>query len=178
MALLKAGAENAPVKKGSNKKAKIKSDKLPELKEYPDSKLLQGEDVTTRKSKAEDGKSGKLKKTADERTVISVGEDMPDSLPEVVAASKVEPAKTEGKNQETAVAEGGGMMLPDLPAMDTLTEEDVEMPKEDIDLMSVFDGEDEEDSATSDLAANLFDVDVSNIEKLGSEVSQFLNGIR
>ena len=52
-------------------------------------------------------------------------------------------------------------------------------PKEDeLDLMSVFQSEDAEDSSTSDLAANLFDVDVQNIEKLGSEVSEFLGGMR
>ena len=70
------------------------------------------------------------------------------------------------------------MSLPDLPSMDTLTEGEEELPKEEIDLMSVFESEDAEDSSTSDLAANLFDVDVSNIEKLGSEVSQFLSGKR
>ena len=37
--------------------------------------------------------------------------------------------------------------------------------------------EEVEDSATSDLAANLFDVDVENIENLGNEVADFLGGM-
>ena len=160
-------------KKGKDKKSKGKKDGLMELKELPDSKMLQaGGDQASKdkdkqsKQKPEEGRGDKEKESIATAAAAATADA-------AAAASAAEAAAQEG-----AAEEGGEVTLPDLPSMDTLTEEEQEMPKEEIDLMSVFESEDAEDSATSDLAANLFDVDVSNIEKLGSEVSQFLSGMK
>jgi hypothetical protein len=179
-ALLKAGADIRPVKnakKNGKGKSKGKKDELPELKEYPESKLLPLGN--------EKGKKGKPDKAEDEKHPRQKPADEKKENEKVLAAAAVGAAGAvkDGTNQETAnqegtAQEGGEIALPDLPSMDTLTEGEEEMPKEEVDLMSVFQSEDSEDSSTSDLAANLFDVDVGNIEKLGSEVSQFLSGMR
>jgi ABC-type glycerol-3-phosphate transport system permease component len=154
-------------KEKKKKEPKVREEKLLKLKELPDNRLLpQSESPAPSKDAPKE-----VKVTADKPSQESGGASTP------VAA--------EMKQGETAAAdaaegqENADMTLPDLPSMDTLTEEDDTAPKDDpLDLMSVFETEDAEDSTTSDLAANLFDVDVQNIEKLGSEVSEFLGGMR
>ena len=170
--LLKAGAGGGPAKnakKNGKGKSKGNKDELPELKEYPESKMLP---MSNEKGKTEDEKHPK--KQADDK-------HEPEKVLAATAAGTAAGAATaanENVNQESTAPEGGEIALPDLPSMDTLSEGEEEMPKEEVDLMSVFQTEDAENSSTSDLAANLFDVDVGNIEKLGSEVSQFLSGMR
>ena len=170
--LTQESVETGNEKKGKKEKGKKekkkkapgnKEEKLLKLKELPDNRLLQqGETAASSKGKAKNEKAS-------------------------AESQEESPAAAEDQNQEAAAQEpvadadgqeNDGMTLADLPSMDTLTTED-EAPKEtEIDLMSVFESEDAEDSSTADLAANLFDVDVQNIEKLGSEVSEFLNGMR
>jgi hypothetical protein len=179
-ALLKAGAgvkPARPAKQKGNGKSKGKKDELPELKEYPESKMLPMGNDKAKKGKAEDDKHSRQKPAADEK------KEAENVLASAAVGAGATAAAQGGTNQETAnqegtAQEGGEIALPDLPSMDTLTEGEEEAPKEELDLMSVFQSEDAEDSSTSDLAANLFDVDVGNIEKLGSEVSQFLSGMR
>ena len=67
-----------------------------------------------------------------------------------------------------------------MPSLDTMTEGEEETDKgvSTEDLMSVFEVDETEDSTVSDLAANLFDVEAENIEKLGAEVSQILGEMR
>ena len=162
-----SGMGNKPVekekKKGKDKKSRVKKDGVLELKELPDSKML----------RVEGDKSFRDKETKPKEKPEEEKKDREKEAIKTAANTATADAAAEASAQE-----GGEVTLPDLPSMDTLTEEEQEMPKEDIDLMSVFESEDAEDSATSDLAANLFDVDVANIEKLGSEVSQFLSGRR
>jgi hypothetical protein len=157
--------KNTKNKKEKNKKEKkskspkMGEEKLLALKDLPDSRLLpQGEAASSSK---ESPKNDKQK------------------LP----AEPEEHAAADAKNNDQAEADAGDqanseMTLPDLPSMDTLSAEEEAPKEEELDLMSVFQAEDAEDSSTSDLAANLFDVDVQNIEKLGSEVSEFLGGMR
>lgn len=175
-ALVKAGADGTPVKNARKKgkdKSKGKKEDLLELKEYPESKMLpQGSGKLPKNKEGDDRPStqkhdDKKKEEGKELGVAAVA----------TAAAGAE-AKQEAVNQEATTPAEGEITLPDLPSMDTLTEGEEEMPKEELDLMSVFQAEDAEDSSTSDLAANLFDVDVGNIEKLGSEISQFLSGMR
>lgn len=184
MALIRADGAGKPVKntgKNGKSKSKGKKDNLLELKEYPESKILPLGDGSKNSEKSAKGKADSGK---DQKDKHQAGEDNRENEKVLAAAaggatgSGAESAAPEASNPEGATQEGGEMTLPDLPSMDTLTEEEQEMPKEEIDLMSVFESEDAEDSSTSDLAANLFDVDVGNIEKLGSEVSQFLSGMR
>ena len=149
-------------KKKNKKNRKPKKDELLELKELPANKLLPegvaGETNPKGKSKAhnetnENGKSQAVQEASDQEINENKGEEKP--------------------------AEYQEMSITDLPSMDTLFEgEEEASEKQELDLMSVFETEDAEDSSTSDLAANLFDVDVQNIEKLGSEVSEYLNGMR
>ena len=150
---------NKNKKEKKKKEPKVREEKLLKLKELPDNRLLQQSEAPSASKASPKDQKG----TADK------------SSPE---SGEKEPA--EEKADETAAGqENADMTLPDLPSMDTLTEEEDTSPKEDtLDLMSVFETEDAEDSTTSDLAANLFDVDVQNIEKLGSEVSEFLGGMR
>lgn len=165
-----ASDEGGKVKKNKKekkekKKKTSKGEKLLELKDMPDNRLL------------EHGKGS--------AAVAKPEKDIPAGS--VEAVQKTSAAAGENNSQEAigqdapptvAAQEDGEMNLPDLPSLDTLTDEEEEPKEEEIDLMSVFESEEAEDSATSDLAANLFDVDVQNIEKLGSEVSEFLNGMR
>jgi hypothetical protein len=180
-ALLKAGANVKPARPAMQKgngKSKGKKEELPELKEYPESKMLPMGNEKAKKGKAEDDKHSRQKPADEKKEAEKVL-----AVAAAGAAAGAASAGKDGTNQETAyqdgtAQEGGEIALPDLPSMDTLTEGEEEAPKEELDLMSVFQSEDAEDSSTSDLAANLFDVDVGNIEKLGSEVSQFLSGMR
>lgn len=158
-------------KKGKDKKSKVKKDGLLELKELPDSKMLQAGGDQSSKGKETPAKAKPEEEKDRGKESIDVGAT-------AATADAAATAAAVGAGGEAVSQEGGEVTLPDLPSMDTLTEEEQEMPKEEIDLMSVFESEDAEDSATSDLAANLFDVDVSNIEKLGNEVAQFLSGKR
>lgn len=171
-AMVKAG-ERVPARQESKGKSKDKSKgkkkKLMELKEYPESKLLP--DRAGKSEGPEEKKSGNV---VDQ---IAAGAAATTSAA-AEANAEAKAAESEAAKQEGAAEDGGEIALPDLPSLDTLTEGEEEIPKGEIDLMSVFESEDSEDSATSDLAANLFDVDVQNIEKLGSEVSQFLGGLR
>lgn len=174
-AMLKAGRSMPGNQNGKGKskdKFKGKGNKLMELSEYPESKLLPD------KPKPDEGEQ--KRKAADENISGNVVDQIAAGAAVTTAAAKAEikSAEVNAENQQGAAQEEGEIALPDLPSLDTLTDEEEELPKEEIDLMSVFESEDSEDSATSDLAANLFDVDVQNIEKLGSEVSQFLGGLR
>jgi hypothetical protein len=153
----KKNAKNKKEKNNKEKKSKspkMGEEKLLALKDLPDNKLLpQGEASSSSKE------SQKPPKEPEEHAAVD--------------AQNNDQAKADAGDQENSE-----VTLPDLPSMDTLTTEE-EAPKEvELDLMSVFQSEDAEDSSTSDLAANLFDVDVQNIEKLGSEVSEFLGGMR
>lgn len=71
--------------------------------------------------------------------------------------------------------------IPELPPADVLSEDD-EVENENNtsseDLMSVFQVEEVEDTYVSDLAANLFDVDVKSIETLSREMLEVLSGDR
>lgn len=146
--------------KGKDKgKGKDKEDNLLRLKELSDNKLLPDmpsvEEASKRDKKSSGEKDGKKDGKKDASPSPEKAADMP----------------------QQEVAE---IALPDLPTMDTLVEGEEETPEQQNieELMSVFELEEVEDSATSDLAANLFDVDVENIEHLGSEVSEFLGGMR
>ncbi len=146
-------AKGKKTKEKGKKKSKKGEDKLLKLKELPEDRLLpekaRSEEEAAKKSKG-DHANGKGEKGA----AAAGAEEAPQEMAEIA--------------------------LPDLPTMDTLTEgEEPEQEQHSIEeLMSVFQVEDAEDSATSDLAANLFDVDVENIEKLGNEVAEFLGGMR
>ena len=154
--------KNRKEKKKKEKKSKApktREDKLLELKELPDNRLLpQGEASASPKGARQDEQ-------------------------QKPSGESQEQAANDAKDNDQAAADAGDqanaeMTLPDLPSMDTLSSEEEAPKEEELDLMSVFQAEDAEDSSTSDLAANLFDVDVQNIEKLGSEVSEFLGGMR
>ena len=155
--------KNAKNKKEKNKKEKkskspkMGEEKLLDLKELPDNKLLPQGEASSSSKESQKNETQK-----------------PPIEPE-------EHAAVDAKNNDQAEADAGEnseVTLPDLPSMDTLTSEEEAPKEEELDLMSVFQSEDAEDSSTSDLAANLFDVDVQNIEKLGSEISEFLSGMR
>ncbi len=157
--------KNTKNKKEKNKKEKKSKspktgeDKLLALKDLPDSKLLpKGETAAPSKESHKNEKQKPPIESEDHAAVDARNSDQAET----------------GAGDE-AISE---VTLPDLPSMDTLTSEEEAPKEEDLDLMSVFQAEDAEDSSTSDLAANLFDVDVQNIEKLGSEVSEFLGGMR
>lgn len=173
----KHGSAIKKMKIGSDAKKRDTQDGLMELKEYPEGKLLPGGNVKKEKSRAtskSDGIAGgrfaadKMAETVNEESI---------SFPEPITKQETLEPKAAPAGQITADS-GGGLELPDLPSLDTLTDEEQEIPKEQVDLMSVFEVEEAEDSSTSDLAANLFDVDIDNITKLGSEISQFLGGLR
>jgi FtsZ-interacting cell division protein ZipA len=68
--------------------------------------------------------------------------------------------------------------LPELPSVDTLEESDEELVEENAneDLMNIFQVEEAEDTLTSELAANLFEVDLTSLEKLSKEVLQVYSG--
>jgi FtsZ-interacting cell division protein ZipA len=68
--------------------------------------------------------------------------------------------------------------LPELPSVDTLEESDEEIVEENSneDLMNIFQVEEAEDSYTSDLAANLFEVDLTSLEELSKEVLEVYGG--
>ncbi|MBN1376345.1 MAG: hypothetical protein JXA01_09330 [Dehalococcoidia bacterium] len=157
------GKKNTKNKKEKKKKGP-KGEKLLELKDMPDNRLLAHGKVS---SATQDKPQG-------------MGESPNEEARETPAAGidNSQEATAQEAPSDDAAQENGEMNLPDLPSLDTLTEEEEAPKEEEIDLMSVFESEEAEDSATSDLAANLFDVDVQNIEKLGSEVSEFLNGMR
>ena len=158
---------NKNKKEKKKKEPKVREEKLLKLKELPDNRLLKQSEAPAPSKDApkdENGRKDKTSSESDEKAEVNAGGT---KQGEAVAGE----AATGQENVDVA--------LPDLPSMDTLTEEEDTAPKEDsLDLMSVFETEDAEDSTTSDLAANLFDVDVQNIEKLGSEVSEFLGGMR
>lgn len=152
-------------KEKKGKGAKVQEEKLLKLKEMPDSRLLsQGTADASSKDKAGEGSEKPTGEIQDKSPVAAGGEG-------AEASAQEAPVSAEGQDDAP-------LDLPDLPSLDTLTTEEEAPKEEEIDLMSVFETEDAEDSATSDLAANLFDVDVQNIEKLSSEVSEFLNGMR
>jgi beta-mannanase len=148
-------------KKKAKKNHKSKKEDLLELKELPANKLL------PERVGGESSSKNKLKATNDTKEEGKAQEERQSSAQET------------NENTEEKPTEYQEVTLSDLPSMDTLIEGEEEAPeKQELDLMSVFQTEDAEDSSTSDLAANLFDVDVQNIEKLGSEVSEYLNGMR
>lgn len=164
-----AGPSSRPMrnsrKNARRKKSRARESGLLELKEPPVSKVLPADGERLAEIKAEKDKQAKLK-SDDESKAEGKG---------YVGGS---PKASSPKEADSAsIQKDGEVALPDLPSLDTLTGEEQEMPEEKIDLMSVFETDDTEDSATSDLAANLFDVDIANIEKLGNEVSQFLNNM-
>ena len=144
-------------KKGKGKgkdKNKDKDDKLLKLKDLSTDKLL----PEMVRSPEEASKKGKKSSEEDRgKKNASPAPDAADEPPQEIAE----------------------IALPDLPTMDTLVEGEEETPEQQNieELMSVFELEEVEDSATSDLAANLFDVDVENIENLGNEVADFLGGM-
>ena len=154
--------EKKNVKNKKEKKSKVpknREDKLLELKELPDNRLLpQGKAAASPKGAQQDEQQKSSQEHQEKAAVDAKDNDQ---------------AEAGAGDQENAE-----MTLPDLPSMDTLSSEEEAPKEEELDLMSVFETEDAEDSSTSDLAANLFDVDVQNIEKLGSEVSEFLGGMR
>ncbi|MCX6005699.1 MAG: hypothetical protein NTZ34_00335 [Chloroflexi bacterium] len=157
--------KNAKNKKDKNKKEKKSKspkkgeEKLLALKDLPDNRLLpQGETSATSKGARQDEQQKPSWESQEKAANNAKDND-----------------QTEADAGDQANAE---VTLPDLPSMDTLSSEEEAPKEEELDLMSVFQAEDAEDSSTSDLAANLFDVDVQNIEKLGSEVSEFLGGMR
>jgi type IV secretory pathway VirB10-like protein len=158
----KKNVKNKKEKKKKEKKSKapkIREDRLLELKELPDNRLLpQGEAAASSKGTQQDEQQ-KTSQEPQEKAAVDAKDN-----------DQAEAGADDQSNAE--------MTLPDLPSMDTLTSEEEAPKEEELDLMSVFQAEDAEDSSTSDLAANLFDVDVQNIEKLGSEVSEFLGGMR
>jgi hypothetical protein len=144
----------------SKKNRKSKKDELLELKDLPANKLLP------------EGVAGESNSKNKSKTLAETNED------EKSQVAQQENGQENNKEEEKP-AEYQELSITDLPAMDTLVDGEEDAPeKEELDLMSVFETEDAEDSSTSDLAANLFDVDVQNIEKLGSEVSEYLNGMR
>jgi hypothetical protein len=158
---------NKNKKEKKKKEPNVREEKLLKLKELPDNRLLKQNEAPALSKDASKDESGQKDKTSSES----------DGKAEVNAGETKQREATAG--EAAAGQENADVALPDLPSMDTLTEEEDTAPKEDtLDLMSVFETEDAEDSTTSDLAANLFDVDVQNIEKLGSEVSEFLGGMR
>jgi len=175
----KAGGKKQSKGKKEKKEKKKKQpkggeEKLLKLKELPDSRLLAKAEAPSPASdaakKAEKSEAEKPADRAEARSEAEPG-DRKEAKNETAQAVATAEGATEGQ-------ENADIAMPDLPSLDTLTDEE-EAPKEDpLDLMSVFDTEDAEDSATSDLAANLFDVDLKNIEKLGTEVSEFLGGMR
>jgi hypothetical protein len=153
-------------KEKKKKEPKIREEKLLKLKEMPDNRLLKQTEASVPSKDAPKDEKGKKDEASSESG-------------EKAAPKAGETKQGEATAGEADGQENGDIALPDLPSMDTLTEEEETAPKDDsLDLMSVFETEDAEDSSTSDLAANLFDVDVQNIEKLGSEVSEFLGGMR
>jgi ABC-type glycerol-3-phosphate transport system permease component len=130
------------------------------------------------KNKGKDDKLLKLKELSDDKL-------LPENVQSAEAASKKSKKSSEDKDEKKGASsapyeEVSEIALPDLPTMDTLVEGEEETPEQQNieELMSVFELEEVEDSAASDLAANLFDVDVENIESLGNEVSEFLGGMR
>jgi hypothetical protein len=159
-------------KKENNKKSRVKKEKLIELRELPDGKLLpEGQAATGGATKQT--KPGFLLEKKEDKQADVIELKQPgsrDSKPK--AKNEAQPQKDDPAEAEIA--------LPDLPSMDTMieVEEETGEQQDQVDLMSVFESEETEDSATSDLAANLFDVDVQNIERLSSEVAEFLGGMR
>jgi hypothetical protein len=140
------------------KKSRDRDDSLPKLKDLPDERLLP--EVMRKKQEA--------RKPAEEK-------------PEAEARKQPQQHSPGSRESEQAAAQdqaAADLELPDLPSLDTMVEEEEQSQTEEVDLSNVFEIEEEEDSATSDLAANLFDVDLGNIEKLSSEVSEYLNGMR
>jgi hypothetical protein len=172
-----SGKKQPPIKepKGrKEKKAKIeKKDKLLELKDLPDNKLL-AEGQLSGKDGVKQSKPGFLLEPEDNKKTVTEDGGRPDSGQDKHAEIKKDPEPVNAEEELAAID------LPDLPSMDTLGQGDEESgeQKDELDLMSVFETEETEDSSTSDLAANLFDVDVQNIEKLSSEVAEFLGGMR
>jgi hypothetical protein len=152
-----------------NKKKRAKrtngDGELPPLKEYPDERLLEEKKPT-------------LPEQDKIRNMDSPGIKSFVDVPAAQEATPVE-LKTETK-QETVTQESEEVALPELPSLDTMTEGEEETDKgvSTEDLMSVFEVDETEDSTVSDLAANLFDVEAENIEKLGAEVSQILGEMR
>jgi hypothetical protein len=165
------GKDKKSKKEKKKKSSKNDEEKLLKLKDMSDSRLLsQGETAAASKDKPKKAKENEAAESQVQSPAPAEGENK--------EAAAQEPVADAAADQGPMVDENGEVILAELPSMDTLTEEE-EAPKEaEIDLMSVFESEDAEDSSTADLAANLFDVDVQNIEKLGSEVSEFLNGMR
>ncbi|MHB8085946.1 MAG: hypothetical protein ACYDHZ_08970 [Dehalococcoidia bacterium] len=144
-----------------------------------------GKDKNKEKDKDKDEKLVKLKDMSADKLLPEMGQ----SSAEAPKKSKKSSEENKGKSNASPSPSGAAdeppqeiaeIALPDLPTMDTLVEGEEETPEQQNieELMSVFELEEVEDSATSDLAANLFDVDVENIENLGSEVAEFLGGMR
>jgi hypothetical protein len=85
----------------------------------------------------------------------------------------------QGDTQEEATSQNAETIdLPELPSVDTLEESDEEVVEENAneDLMNIFQVEEAEDSLTSDLAANLFEVDLTSLEILSKEVLEVYSG--
>ena len=153
-------------RKKDKKKNKDEEKELIQLKEYPEHKLIENKKAAATLPELPDMPQRPKGKTLDE------------TGPEQEAKKPVESELAAG--EATEGQEDGNVELPELPSLDTLTdgEEEKEEGAGTEDLMSVFDVDEAEDSTVSDLAANLFDVDAENIEKLGSEVSQILGEMR
>lgn len=136
------------------------------------------------KDKDKDENLVKLKDMSADKLLPEMGQSPEESSKKPKKSSEEKDGKNASPSPAAVVDEPpqeiAEIALPDLPTMDTLVEGEEETPEQQNieELMSVFELEEVEDSATSDLAANLFDVDVENIENLGNEVSEFLGGMR
>jgi FtsZ-interacting cell division protein ZipA len=106
-----------------------------------------------------------------------IKEDIEEDEPAEVTAMAHE--ETQGDSQEeTQTQNTEAIDLPELPSVDTMEESDEEAVEENAgeDLMNIFQVEEAEDSLTSDLAANLFEVDLTSLEKLSKEVLGVYSG--
>lgn len=173
---VKRGAGGRKAQIAADGKKRDKQDGLMQLKEYPESRLLPDGKAKKEKASASGKSSDRDSSRAAAHKMAETEKEDNITLPEAITEPEM-PASEAAPAGRAADRPGGGLELPDLPSLDTLTDGEQEMPKEQVDLMSVFEVEEAEDSSTSDLAANLFDVDIDNITKLGSEISQFLGGL-
>jgi hypothetical protein len=106
-----------------------------------------------------------------------IKEDIEDDEPlEVMAMAHEE--TTEDTKEAIHPLNTESIDLPELPSVDTLEESDEEIveEKDSEDLMNIFQVEEAEDTLTSELAANLFEVDLTSLEKLSKEVLQVYSG--
>ena len=106
-----------------------------------------------------------------------IKEDIEDDEPQEVMAMAHEETPEDTK-EAIQPLNTESIDLPELPSVDTLEESDEEIveEKESEDLMNIFQVEEAEDTLTSELAANLFEVDLTSLGKLSKEVLQVYSG--